>query len=1596
MAIPDQGSMANSEPLPQGDERSESQSLVSTSMKKAIALAKDRLLDRSLRNKLINTPLVSSKARQVRVFDEVSQQVFRHLQSKKAFQFVARKEGDAKSEAANPERHSDNRLQTQLTSEGLQKRLLSLFYEAETLEQEQGVNILFLALGFLEWREHKNSEQARYAPLILFPVELIRDGAKDKFKLRARDEDLITNVSLQAWLKDQFGIELPELPEDEDWTPQQYFDSVRRSIGQRSAWSVHENEILLGFFSFSKFLLWKDLDPENWNDPKRLLENGILKKLLLREQQEESLEDTPIIKDDERIDEVFPPAKLIHVTDADSSQAIAIQEVLSGKNLVIQGPPGTGKSQTITNVIAGAVHDGKRVLFIAEKMAALEVVHERLKKKNLEAICLELHSRKSSKTQVLEQIRKGQKAPPPGWSDTAFEELASVQRSLRSYSDRLHHKSANKFSAFYLMGKIGYLKGKGVATPDFHIPHAADWPPEVFDKNILEARQVAERLIATGVPSSHPWRGAGLTSPDPLTRSRITPVASRCFDAWKQLVECRDAVCRALNLDADPTIQGLKIWIGALQLISRRPPSFDQAVQRVSNFSHLNEFSKLVELGEIHQKLTEVARSNFRPEAFAEDWIKERGAIAAHGKSLLRFLSKDYRAAIAKLKTVWIGEFPKPHIVKVEALDALIDSQRMTAEITAVDAKLVSFLGEHWRGIETDWKRLRLLSDWLGGALEIDKSISVIRPDRVISQAVASALESELSQKCASAEQRLSDLASMLQMDWMVAFGKSNFTEVSTSTLLAASVQWSSLIESLVDWTAARDGLSWLKSIGCDALAERAFDGRIKATELEDILAISAYEAMWSRLRETDSKIDQIFGDELNRQVSRFRRADLDRIALASDQTRRAHIDGAPAGSAGATGILLDELRKSRNLMPVRKLMLRAGDAIQRFKPVFLMSPLSVAQYLPPGVMEFDLLVIDEASQVRPEDALGVIARCNQLVVVGDDRQLPPTNFFNTVVNDDASDGDDTEHDEATTGIRRAQVKDVESILNLCAQFPSRMLRWHYRSEHPVLIATSNRHFYEGALMLPPTVVVSTTDGNTGLLYREVPQGGYERGKTARNEIEASIIAGAVLKHAQESPDISLGIGTFSVAQRDCIRDCIDDLARQHQELDAFLRARPNGEPLFVKNLENIQGDERDVIFISVGYGRDADGRLTQNFGPVGRDGGERRLNVLITRARKRCEVFSSIVAEDIRFDGVGKPGVGALKEFLKLAKDGYASIATTTERGFDSPLEESIALAVRNLGYAVHPQVGMSGFFIDLAVIDPKNEGRYVLGIECDGAAYHSSRYARERDRLRQEILERRGWKIHRVWSTDWFYKPEREIERIKAAIEAASTVERVSRPASPTNEEPLPAEGEKQQRRGFGESEESYGREVTGLPLYEMANFRVHSTPVHPQSLSERELVHSVKRIVEIEQPIHTDQVGRRLASVCGKQRATNNIREIALKGLRAAKREGDLIADGDFWRLFRADTSVVRDRSRLEASEGVRKPEYIAPSEVEAAAILVLEQSLAIERDSLITEVARLLGFSRTGPDIRAAVEKVIERQLRSKVALDHLGRIKLKVS
>ncbi len=485
---------------------------------KRIQSTRRELLDLSARNRLISTPRGSSHARKIEVVDERSEEVFSPAEKcakRKAMSFLpgagedeedgtpaprlAQPDEDAGGDGTPHPRHTDLRLQTRLSSERLQSRLLGVYYDAQTYEQEQGVSILYLALGFLKWYESAASDKARYAPLLLVPVDLERLSAASRFHLRYREEDITTNLSLQAKLKGEFGISLPDVPEMDEILPAAYFKAVAQTVDDQPRWEVLSDDMVLWFFSFAKYLMYRDLDPASWPAHSPLGSNPTLSSLL----GEGFVSEPALCGDGDKIDPLIPPANMVHVTDADSSQAVVIEEVRRGRHLVVQGPPGTGKSQTITNLIATAVKEGKKVLFVAEKMAALDVVYSRLERLGLGTLCLELHSHKANKKAVLDELARTLllRRPKVQGSGERLERLqAAIQRLNRHAEIMNTPEGPSGLTPYQIIGRLTSLYGRGVEALNLGLAGLESWTNSQFRERCRDVEDLQSHLNAIGPP----------------------------------------------------------------------------------------------------------------------------------------------------------------------------------------------------------------------------------------------------------------------------------------------------------------------------------------------------------------------------------------------------------------------------------------------------------------------------------------------------------------------------------------------------------------------------------------------------------------------------------------------------------------------------------------------------------------------------------------------------------------------------------------------------------------------------------------------------------------------------------------------------------------------------------------------------------------------------------------------------------------------------------------------------------------------------------------------------------------------------------------
>ena len=1479
-----------------------------TDLRTALEEARRGLLDLSTRNRLLSLPKPGTSRGVIILDDEDADFALGALQAGRAFGFEAsaaapdaaaveaspgkprrarstkvKAEGitAAKSDVTREDYQRDDKLRVQLPPTDLTRRLRDIMQDARTAREETGVPTLYLALGALIWRDPATPETERRAPLALLPVALEREGVSQNFKLRGAVGDIAENLSLREMLKVNFKTALPDFDAD-TYSPTGWAESIATLVTEREHWHVDADALALGLFSFAKFLMWRDLGPE---ENPGLADHPMVRALV----GGEVLSIPPVFADDADVDAEIPVERLDHVMDVDGSQALAAEAVRRGGHVVIQGPPGTGKSQTISNIIAQAVLDGRSVLFVAEKLAALEVVKRRLESIGLGAACLELHSEKQSKRAVLDELRAtlALPMPPRPDRDAVVRRLGSLRGRINRHAAAMRAEvGASGLALHQVIGALVALRQRGVAVPDFSLD-VAGW-----DAAGIEARRDAVKLLADYAASGgaqSPWRGV-MADIGPADADRLMAK----LPGW---IRAFAAAGAALGADAGP-----KAAEGALALrpaLAAAPAHDEAALKHEAWAGDLTPLEALLQALVALQKAK--ADPQLLPGALDVTGIAEARGTLAEAGGVFGFLSgarRDAKALAARITRD--AENPLP------ALDAALAGQAARDALRQNDALGRAAFGTLWQGETSDSAPLLALLTWrkTHGAAALTALAHGAKP------AEPAPLQAALD--------AFQEVQQATRLDAPIAFGAD---EASFAALAARLGDWAAAPEALDAW------LGWRRAAasapGLETLLERLADGRVAPEAAADVFAFVLHESLLRAAMAQHPELAAFDGAAADRLVADFREADRARITLTRAEAAYAHAlrvkevrDGAP----GMT-VLRGEMEKKRGHLPVRELLLRASQAVQKAKPIFMMSPLSVAQFLAPphGLkpgLSFDLLVIDEASQVEPVDALGAIARCRQVVVVGDDKQMPPTRFFQRMTGEE---GEETAEKIANV----VAARDVESILGLCNArgLPSAMLRWHYRSRHESLIATSNAEFYDNRLFILPSP--RARSATLGLSLRCV-EGRFDTGGTGTNAEEARAVAEAVIAHARETPGDTLGVAAFSIRQRDAILNAIEAARRDNPDTEAFFSAHPD-EPFFVKNLENVQGDERDSIMISVGYGRGADGKLAMRFGPLSADGGERRLNVLITRAKKRCIVFSSIGADDIDLARASGRGVATLKTFLAFAAAGEAPRAMGA-KAQTAPLATAIGKAIEAAGKEAVPRVGMAGLFLDVAARD---SGNYVLGIEADAGDWAALRSARDRERGRASALEAMGWKLARAWSLSWYGRPEAEAARIAALLGAASTT-------TPEVAAPAPETGLAEPYREAA-PEVPKATAIADVPFATLAGL--------------------LAEIIAVEAPITTESLGERIRLLWGLEVLPAPARDALRQALQLARQlhgvkeeQGFLLAEGS--------TIVARDRRN--ASPHLRRAASVSPREIAAAAQKLLALRPATTEAELAAGIHRALGL------------------------------------
>ncbi|OIK10515.1 DUF4011 domain-containing protein [Bacillus sp. MUM 13] len=1540
----------------------------------------------------------------------------------------------------------------------LEKQLNGIRLKAKSSIDEKGINTLYLTIGFLKWTEVEYSKDVLISPLILVPVSLKRDSAREPYYLYKLDEEVIFNPVLEQKMKLDFGVNLPPLDQIESEDIEQILNVYKKELKLEKSWEFIE-ETYLGLFSFSKLVMYKDF--ELYQDA---VENHPIIQELAGIKQGKDITGRERIVPIQEYERNSKAHESFQILDADSSQQEAILAAKNGVSFVMHGPPGTGKSQTISNIIAETLSQGKKVLFVSEKKAALEVVKKRISEKGLGDFCLDLHSHNSNKKSVLEDLRISLSKNNPSRSlIVPYSDLDTVKEHLNEYVKALHTvvQPLDK-SPHSILGELSKLDE--VTELIFKIPNIDSYK---LDKLNQISKQIKEIELYRDIFSderNHIWYGTLLQEnsfeSEAEIKAQFTVLSKKIFDLNKlfeesadfidfredlsfigldklfelgqmllikpeipqiwfkdnnnnMLLKAKDSLTKhrtlfekhaklkerllenfeegilqqniqhskdiILNNSDKETINGFintyrdfidnlfeneqftNVNIAELKqglyTLNQLLDSLNKIIQfsrteitkqqveeigLIGNYVQNNirptfswfDFSKRDEIAsaitdgtDIYTKFLlekKIIEESYLPEFINEDidgmlnrfindyssimrifnknFKKDKSLLNSYKRSKekvnidkvikdLRSIkrlkelqktiderSNDWKEALGDVfqqeKTDWesvpkvLGNFyaligkiksslnyeeyqkflltyqmedkqnflalchavneqvnnidltiadlvkttlPKLEVVKEETdnllalipkveklseyIQKILQEKSLIAGFSKVPALtydsinnlfqhfsdiknmekgiednypvFCSLYGNLYKGFETEWKVVEGAINW---TVDADNNFNGRFPEKFI-QIINNhedlkkftTMCDELSENRNQLKGELGFYSKVFPFD-LPRYENKKFHEIELTKLSTILKLIANSTHKLQQWTTSQRVKSEALEIGLGDFIEKVLLEQTK--DSYDKIFMKRFYKIWLDFAYNQLPVLKRFDIETHSNyLNEFKNLDVSIIEMNSKRLNKKLIENKDSyisnkqHTSNELAILSRKIQKQKRHKPIRRLFSEIPNLLLSIKPCMMMSPLSVSQFIDPTSLKFDLIIFDEASQIRPEDAIGSLIRGNQVVIAGDDKQLPPTSFFSQQIEMD---------DEFINEEEEEAFESFESILDESLLImPQMSLKWHYRSKHESLIAFSNKEIYKNEMYTFPS---SSNGQNDGISHVYVENGVYDRGASKKNRVEAARVAELVINHFNNTPERSLGVIAFSEAQQEAIRDMLDEIRLKNPAYEELFN-EDSLESFFIKNLENVQGDERDTIILSVGYGKDSSGILYYNFGPLNKDGGERRLNVAITRAKHEIIVVSSIRHTDLDDSKLNKKGPKLLKNYLYFAqtKGEFTNNNGIMNNGeVDSPFEQDVYDMLVKAGLEVRKQIGCSGYRIDLAVVDPLQPGKYLLGIECDGATYHSSKTARDRDRLRQSILESLGWNIHRIWSQDWVKRKKEITEEIVNIVKA------------------------------------------------------------------------------------------------------------------------------------------------------------------------------------------------------------------------------------
>lgn len=1465
------------------------------------------------------------------------------------------------------------------------KIIENLKRNAKVSIDERGVNILYISFGMLIWHEPDCSKNINCSPLVLLPIAI--DETDNKFYISEYEDEFSTNPTLVYKLKTEFHITLPEIRETgfEDETLFEYFKRVQSF---NKDWEVRTG-VKISTFSFLKLDMYKDLVENEEN----LLKNEMVLKLLNKdsafqnsEESEQNLNEqshkreeqfavqmnydnlannfqyeksnSSETSDNEKLDLKNIEIRLHNVVDADSSQMMAILRAKNGESFVLQGPPGTGKSQTITNLIAEFLADDKKVLFVSEKLAALSVVYNNLKKVGLSDFCLELHSNKSNKKNVIEELNRMlsfSKKIVSANAEAEHQELIKYKTILDDFVKQYHkiYPEAKK-SAYEVLELMTDNEN------DYNINFEFE---NVLEKDDLFVSKCLEYLeIYTSYANEigydyhkNPWYGFSEKN-----------ISSREKFELKEDLKNIELFVKLFSQELLKISKNLKIEFKNFNDFENNL-EFLKAISNLDVFN--NDLFKKEELEKLCEKISELdsnlKEENLKRTSILNFYKKEIFELDIQNllynfnhkySSIFRIFSKEYKKNKEILFNLQISKDAKLNYEQTRNWLKLIDEYfKLKKDNTEKLIEISAYL----KNDNLNFSQVEKIKDSLEN---LNKNLKEdFEPFEEIDQEDFFNLKNEIlhileyqidAKRCKNCLEKTQNLFD----ERKICFKNMNFNEILQKIYLYQSNYY--MIETWIRFYANFENL---KELGLNSFIDLLIENNVNIEDYKRVFLNLFYKEQFFEMIDSSETLSNFtrltqdlavhkfkLKDKLNFEISKAK-------IISSLSMKLPSISGAVAGTE--INVLSREANKKRRQKPVRVLFKEIFPLIQRLKPCLLMSPLSVCSYLDYETCKFDVVIFDEASQIFPWDAIGAISRAKQVIIVGDSKQMPPTDFFssNTI-------------EESEENAEESDSLDFESILDLgSAILPSQRLNWHYRSKTEELIAFSNENYYDSSLVTFPSAYGNRKDMGVDFYYQE--DGIFDR-KRRVNENEAKKVVELVFDHFKNHPERSLGVVAFSVAQQEIIQDKIQEYRLNNKQFEKFFDDRLK-EPFFVKNLETVQGDERDTIIFSIAYAKDEEGRFLHNFGPLNKVGGERRLNVAVTRAKYNVKVVSSIRSNDIDLSRSNARGTYLLKKYLELAEFGTSRKSNFDEQKQDtSGVEKQVAEFLKANGFIIETNVGFSEYKIDIAVKNKNND--YALAIEFDGNYYKNLKTTRDRDRLRQEVLEKLNWKFYRIWTIDWFLNNEIEKKKLLEVVEdSVGVLDDASEKTAnfQQNNENI-VKNEQNNQNNVKLDEENSGFIIeTNVVANDLKSYFSEYEEFDLSNFSGT-LDQAIFNLVKTEAPITEKLLLKKIAPFIGREKVTSVVKDVVDDSI---KRQSE--------KIFKIEDFYVLDKNmnvslRIAGENKQRDISLISNVELASGLYIIIKNNCGITEKGLFLTISNLLGFSKLGTAIEEKLSDSIK--------------------